>query len=206
MPSFAHTTPTLNERMQGIRLLALDVDGVLTDGAISYAASLPPHDTSSTGTGNETLMRELKSFNVQDGLGIRLLQQYGIEVAIITGRRSPMVEQRARELGITRLFQGRNDKLAALNELAEECSLPLVKIAYCGDDLPDLGAIQAAGLGASVANAPDYIRVHANIVTEKRGGEGAVRELADLILQAQGHWDSVLAQFITQAKPNCAAG
>jgi len=192
--------------MQGIRLLVLDVDGVLTDGAISYTAPLPSHDTSSTGTGDETLMHEQKSFNVQDGLGIRLLQQYGIEVAIITGRRSPMVEQRARELGITRLFQGRNDKLAALKELAKECSLPLVHIGYCGDDLPDLGAIQAAGLGASVANAPDYIRVHANIVTEKRGGEGAVRELADLILQAQGYWDSVLAQFITQAKPNCAAG
>lgn len=206
MPSFANSTSTLNERIQGIRLLALDVDGVLTNGAISYAASLAVHDVSPNDHENDAFLGELKSFNVQDGLGIRLLQQYGVEVAIITGRRSPMVEQRARELGITRLYQGRNDKLAALNELAEACSLSLMQIGYCGDDLPDLGAIQAAGLGASVANAPDYIRVHADLVTEKQGGEGAVRELADLILQAQGHWSSVLAQFITQAKPNCAAG
>ncbi len=114
-----------------IRLLVLDVDGVMTDGRIYY---------SSTG-------EELKAFNIRDGLGIKLLQRAGIEVAIITGRTSPMVERRAGELGISRVVQGREDKQLALRELSGELGIPLEHCAYMGDDLPDLGAIRSAGLG-----------------------------------------------------------
>lgn len=169
------------DRARAIRLLVLDVDGILTNGEIVYTS------------GGE----EVKAFHIQDGLGIKLLQQNGIDVAIITGRRSPMVERRAAELGINDLIQGREDKLAALRVLCEQRGLSLGEVAYMGDDLPDLAAIRAAGLGVSVADAHPAVRDHAIFCTLRTGGRGAVRELADCLLQARGQYQAVLARFLS---------
>lgn len=171
------------DRAQRIRLLALDVDGVLTHGHVTYQSD----------------GQESKTFDTQDGLGLVLLRQHGIELAIITGRTSPMVEHRVKELGIHHLQQGRLDKETALVALAEQQGIPLEACAYCGDDLPDMGAIIRAGLGFSVPNAPSYVQDAADHVTARRGGEGAVREICELLLTAQGHWQAVLTRFQSAA-------
>ena len=149
-----------------IRLLVMDVDGVMTDGKITY-----------TGDG-----QELKSFNIKDGLGIKRAQASGIETAIITGRTSPMVERRARELGIAHLVQGREDKLAALSDLVDQMNLSLDQVAYIGDDLPDLTAIESVRLGACPADAATEVKSKANWVSTRGGGDGCVRELCDLLV------------------------
>ncbi|MEQ9463384.1 MAG: HAD hydrolase family protein [Haliea sp.] len=164
---------------QGIRLLALDVDGVLSDGRVIYA---------SDGS-------ELKAFNIKDGLGIKLLQRTGITVAIITGRRSDVVGRRAAELGITQLIEGREDKLTALRELCAGLDLDLAECAYMGDDLPDLGAIRAAGLGLTVADAVAEVREAADWCSAAAGGAGAVREACEWLLRQRGEWPAILAGF-----------
>ena len=154
-----------------VRWLVLDVDGVLTDGRLYY--------------GNQG--EELKAFNIQDGLGIKLLQKAGIGVAIITGRSSALVDRRAQELGIAPVVQGREDKLTALQELQAQQPMALDEIAYIGDDLPDLAVIRRVGLGITPANGRPQIAAHARLQTVAAGGHGAVREVADLLLMAQGH-------------------
>lgn len=156
-------------RARAIRLLALDVDGVLTDGRITY------------GNGGE----ELKSFDSKDGLGIKLLQRAGVEVAIISGRRSRIVERRAGELGIASIVQGREDKLDALRELCRARGLKLAQCAYMGDDLPDLSAVKAAGLGLTVADASAALREAAHWCSSFKGGAGAVREACEALLEAR---------------------
>jgi 3-deoxy-D-manno-octulosonate 8-phosphate phosphatase (KDO 8-P phosphatase) len=163
-----------------IKLLVLDVDGVLTDGRLWY-------DNSG---------EELKAFDIQDGLGIKLLMRSGVDVGIITGRRSALVARRARELGIRHVVQGREDKLVALRTLAEELAVPLEEIAYMGDDLPDLSAIRAVGLGIAVANARPVVAEHASYKTARSGGDGAVREICELILQAHGKLDAVIEHYL----------
>jgi 3-deoxy-D-manno-octulosonate 8-phosphate phosphatase (KDO 8-P phosphatase) len=165
---------------RNIQMLVLDVDGVLSDGQLYYA------DDGS----------ELKAFYTQDGVGIKMLQRCGIDVAIITGRLSPVVERRASELGINELIQGRDDKLAALHELRERLGLELANIAYMGDDLPDLMAIQRAGLGITVPNAPALVREHADWESQASGGRGAVREACELILSAQEKLEEALAPYL----------
>ncbi|MEO0435834.1 MAG: HAD-IIIA family hydrolase [Pseudomonadota bacterium] len=159
----------IRERALEIRLLALDVDGVLTDGRVTYTSA----------------GEELKSFNIKDGVGIKLIQAAGVEVVIITGRVSPMVERRAKELGIDTIVQGREDKLDALAELCDRRSIELSACAYMGDDLPDLTAIRAAGLGMSTADATDTVRNAADWCASKPGGQGAVREACDALLKAR---------------------
>lgn len=171
---------TVLDKARKIRLLALDVDGVLTDGRLYFSAS-----------GDE-----LKAFNILDGHGIKLLRSQGIEVAIITGRTSPLTARRASDLGIAHLLQGREDKKQALTELCTTLSIQLEAVAYVGDDLPDLGAIRACGLGICVANAHAALKLHADFCTTQRGGEGAVREVCDLILQAQDKYDTVIAHYL----------
>ena len=173
-------TDTPKDKARSIRLLALDVDGVLTDGSLYFHAD-----------GSES-----KTFNSLDGHGIKMLQASGVEVAIITGRRSKMVEQRARALGIKTLFQGREDKLVALRSIQEEKHLDLTQIAYCGDDLPDLAAIRMAGLGITVPNAPSYMAQHADMCTNREGGQGAVREVCDFIMQAQGTLQDAIDHYL----------
>ena len=149
-----------------IRLLVMDVDGVMTDGKVTYTSD----------------GQELKSFNIKDGLGIKRVQASGIETAIITGRTSPMVERRALELGITHLIQGREDKLTALSVLLSEVNLAPNQVAYIGDDLPDLTAIEAVKLGACPADAANEVQSKANWVSTRAGGDGCVRELCDLLV------------------------
>nr|WP_163502776.1 HAD hydrolase family protein [Halomonas socia] len=179
-PDTPSLPPALIDRARHVRLLALDVDGVFTDGRLYFQAD----------------GIEIKAFHTQDGHGVKLLRQAGLEVALITGRDSPMVSQRAAALGIDHVLQGREDKLAALRELCQRLGLGLEQVAYGGDDLPDLAAIKRAGLGISVPNAPDYIRAHADWVTQRPGGHGAVREICDALLQAQGHWGAVVDTFL----------
>lgn len=167
------------QKARDIKLLVLDVDGVLTDGHLWYGNS----------------GEELKAFHIQDGLGIKLLQRAGVDVAIITGRTSQLVARRGAELGIKYIVQGREDKLVALRALASELNIALEEIAYAGDDLPDLSAIAAVGLGIAVANAMPYVAQHAAYKTARNGGDGAVREMCDLILQAQGKFDSMLERY-----------
>ena len=169
----------LKSKLKACRLLATDVDGVLTDGRITYTSD----------------GAELKSFNIQDGLGIKLLQNIGIEVAIITGRTSPMVERRARELGITHLIQGREDKLTALSALCEELDIPLNQSIYVGDDLPDLKAIISAGVGCAPADANENVKAHADYCCTLAGGFGAIREICELTLEAKGQLTEMLKQY-----------
>lgn len=177
MTGYADTTP--ETRARGIRLLALDVDGVLSDGRVIYA---------SDGS-------ELKAFNIKDGLGIKLLQRAGITVAIITGRKSAVVGRRAAELGITDLIEGREDKLAALRELCARLDLSLAESAYMGDDLPDLAAIRAAGLGLTVADAVPEVRAVADWCSAAVGGAGAVREACEWLLRQRGAWPATVAEY-----------
>lgn len=170
---------TIYQKAKNIKLFVMDVDGVLSDGKIIYNS----HDV------------ETKAFYVQDGVGLKALQSFGIELAIITGRSSPMVERRAYELGIRHLIQGRDDKFTALTSLAEALGFDLNQCAYMGDDLPDLKAVREAGLGISVPNGCFETQSVADIVTTKSGGDGAVREVCELILRAQGHYDAFVAKF-----------
>lgn len=171
---------TVMQKARQIRLLALDVDGVLTDGRLYFAED----------------GQELKTFDTQDGHGIKMLQQAGVICAIITGRNTRLVERRARNLGITHLLQSREDKLVALRELSGELGIALENVAYVGDDWPDLPAIRAAGLGVAVANAHSELHSHADYVTRLEGGRGAVREVCDLLLKAQGTYEAALAPYL----------
>ncbi len=170
----------VKEKAARIRLLALDVDGVLTDGRLYFAED----------------GQELKTFDTQDGHGIKMLQHAGIEVAIITGRTTQLVQRRAGNLGIRHLLQGREDKLVALRELIAELGVALDEVAYVGDDWPDLPAILAAGFGVAVANAHSELRARADHVTTLAGGRGAVREVCDLLLNAQDRYQDALAPYL----------
>jgi 3-deoxy-D-manno-octulosonate 8-phosphate phosphatase (KDO 8-P phosphatase) len=169
----------LAQRARAIRLLVLDVDGVLTDGRLYYSSA-----------GEES-----KAFHIQDGLGIKLLQRSGVQVALITGRRSPAVEQRAHELGIALVHQGVEDKLGAFDELLRAQHLAASQAGCMGDDLPDLPLIRCCALGISVPDAPEAVRQHAHYVTRRRGGEGAVREVCELLMAAQGTLDEALRRY-----------
>lgn len=170
----------VTQKARAIRLLALDVDGVLTDGRLWY-------DNSG---------EELKAFHIQDGLGIKLLQGTGVAVAIVTGRTSALVARRAAELGIRHVIQGREDKVVALRGLCDELNLKLDEVAYLGDDLPDLSAIRAVGLGMTVADGHALIARHAVFRTTRNGGFGAVREACELIMQSQGTLDAVFERYL----------
>lgn len=171
--------PQLRARLAGLRLLALDVDGVLTDGSLYFTAN-----------GDE-----MKAFNILDGLGLKLVRDAGVEVAIITGRNSPLTKRRADDLKIKHLIQGREDKQVALQALLEELGISPEQAAYVGDDLPDLSAIRYAGAGMTVANGHWMVKQHADYCTRLAGGQGAVREICDLICDCKGLIDKVTAPF-----------
>jgi 3-deoxy-D-manno-octulosonate 8-phosphate phosphatase (KDO 8-P phosphatase) len=171
---------TLNERAAMIRLAVFDVDGVLTDGRLYFM----PDGT------------EFKSFNTLDGHGIKMLIASGVQVAIISGRNSPLVERRAANLGIKHLIQGREDKLTALDELRQRLPVPMERIAFLGDDLPDLPVMRRVGLGMAVATADSFVREHAHGVTLAAGGLGAAREFCELIMRAQGTLDQARAPYL----------
>lgn len=158
------------QRAENIRLVAFDVDGVLTDGSLLY---------------NES-GEQLKRFNALDGHGLKMLKQSGIKVALITGRSGPIVERRAADLGIALVYQDARDKAQLISNIASDNGFTLDQIAYIGDDIIDLQAMQKVGLAVSVPNAPIYIQQAAHWVTSTQGGYGAARELADVILASQG--------------------
>ena len=168
----------LEQRARALRLLSLDVDGVLTDGRLYYT------------DGGE----ELKAYSTLDGLGIKLLQEAGVEVVLITGRSARNVALRAANLGIATLLQGVADKLAAFDTLRAERGLDWGACGHMGDDLPDLALMLRCGYSATVPAAPAYIRSRARYVTRAAGGEGAVREVADAVLRAKGLLDAVIAR------------
>lgn len=166
-------------RARTVRLLSCDVDGVLTDGRIYVDED----------------GRELKAYSSLDGFGIKMLERAGIVVAWITGSSSPAVAQRAANLGVDRVIQGAEDKLAAWQRLRRELSLAPEQCAHIGDDLPDLPVIVRCGFGATVPHSPEPLRRQAHYVTRAGGGRGAVREVAELILAARGTLEAVLRSY-----------
>lgn len=160
--------------MPSISLLLTDVDGVLTDGSITFDSD-----------GAET-----KTFHVRDGLGVRLWQRAGGTLGIVTGRASVVVEQRARELDIEIVRQSVKEKLPVVEEIAESLGVPLDQVAYLGDDLPDLPAIRAVGFGAAVADAAPEVLEAADYVTTQPGGRGALREVIEKLLKDSGRWET----------------
>jgi 3-deoxy-D-manno-octulosonate 8-phosphate phosphatase (KDO 8-P phosphatase) len=170
----------LESALQKIKLVIFDVDGVLTDGKLF---------TSPDGG-------ESKSFHVHDGQGINFLHRAGISTAVITGRKSVALERRAAELGIEDVFQGNMNKLESLNILLEKFDLAEDEVAYIGDDLPDLPVMIRVGVSVAVADARPEVRERATMVTDARGGSGAVREFCDLLLNAQGKWQPIVESFL----------
>ncbi len=166
-------------RLKQIRLVLLDVDGVLTAGEIIYNDS-----------GEQT-----KVFNVKDGLGIRMLKEAGIQVGIITGRRGKALQHRCDNLGIELIFDGIRDKDKAIDDIHAETGIPIDAMAYVGDDLPDLPAMKKVGLAVAVGDAVPLVRENAHMVTTACGGKGAVREVSETILKAQGHWDDLIERL-----------
>jgi 3-deoxy-D-manno-octulosonate 8-phosphate phosphatase (KDO 8-P phosphatase) len=164
------------QRAAQVRLLVLDVDGVLTDGRLYFDAD----------------GEALKVFDVRDGHGIKLLREAGIEVAILSARTSPIVARRAHDLGIMQVIQGAADKGARFAELARTLGVPLRQCAFIGDDWPDLAALTQAGFAATVADAAPEVRRVAHWTSNAPGGRGAVRELAEFILRAQGRFEPLL--------------
>lgn len=169
------------EKAQQVRLLALDVDGIMTDGRLYF---------DQTG-------QEMKAFSTRDGMGIKALQRCGIAVALITGRQSAMVSQRADELGIELVFQGSDNKSRALQALLQTTGLSARQVCYAGDDWIDLPVLKQVGFSVAVADADPWVRQNVDWVSEEAGGMGAVRALCNLILAAQGRIDNLLQEYLS---------
>ncbi|QTA86444.1 KdsC family phosphatase [Desulfonema magnum] len=174
------TASEITTKMKQIKLLLLDVDGVLTDGSITY-----------TDTG-----AEIKTFNVRDGAGIRLLMKAGITVGIVTGRRSEALLHRCKNLGIDLIFDGVVDKADVLDAVLEQTGTRSSEVAFMGDDLLDISMMRRVGLSIAVSDAHDTVLEGADMVTERKGGAGAVREASEAILKARGLWEKTVARFL----------
>jgi 3-deoxy-D-manno-octulosonate 8-phosphate phosphatase (KDO 8-P phosphatase) len=170
----------LRTRLAAVKLLVFDVDGVLTDGHIIY-----------TDEGAEA-----KTFDVKDGLGIRVASGAGLQVAIMTGRASRVVERRARDLRVSDVLQRVGDKAAALIRLASAKGVPLEEVAFVGDDLNDREAMRLVGVSIAPSDAAAEIREEASVVTDSPGGRGAAREAVEAILRAQGRWEEAVNGYL----------
>jgi 3-deoxy-D-manno-octulosonate 8-phosphate phosphatase (KDO 8-P phosphatase) len=168
------------ERARAIKLVAFDVDGIMTDGSLYL-----------TDDGHET-----KAFNSLDGHGLKMLKSTGVELAIITGRTSQLVIHRARNLGITHLHQGAHDKLTVYRQLLQDLNLSEAQTAYMGDDVVDLPVMRRSGLAITVPAAPDLVKAHSHYLTRREGGRGAVREACEFIMRAQGTFDAQMAIYL----------
>ncbi|MCX5786007.1 MAG: HAD hydrolase family protein [Elusimicrobia bacterium] len=172
-----------------IKILLMDVDGVLTDGKMYF---LPDHKGKIVG---------MKAFHSLDGIGLRLLNQFGIWTGIITGMQSPGTEERARQLGMNYAYQGFLSKLVPLAEILKDSGLKEENVAYIGDDLTDIPVLKKAGLACAPKNALDEVKKVCDLVTQKEGGSGAAREVCDFILKSQGHWGTVMGYVETAHWP-----
>ena len=178
-PELEQVSERVLKQAAKIKLAAFDIDGVFTDGRLWF-----------TDDG-----REFKAFHVLDGLGMKLLGEAGIRVAIITSRFSPVVSRRAAELGIELVYQDQGDKLACFQRILAALKLSPEQASYTGDDLPDLPVLKRAGLAIGVADAHPFLHRHCHYLTRANGGAGAVREVADLILYAQGRLGDIGQRF-----------
>lgn len=169
----------LEARAKAVRMVVFDIDGVLTDGSLFL--------------GDDG--QEYKAFNSLDGHGIKMLRATGVEAGIITGRTSQVVLHRARNLGITRIFQGAEDKLEAFESLLRELALNPEQIAYMGDDIVDLPVLKRCGLAVTVPSAPTEVKARCHLVTQAGAGRGAAREVCELIMRIQGSWAAQLALY-----------
>ena len=167
------------ERIKRIKVLILDIDGVMTDGHIIYSV----------------YGDELKFFDVQDGFGITLLRKAGIKSVIITAKKSRIVKLRARDMKVAKAYQGYMDKVKAFNKAVRKFRVAPEEVCFIGDDLIDLPVLKRVGFAVAVPNAVEEVRQHAHHITERAGGHGAVRELCDLILKSQGKWDLATAKY-----------
>ena len=170
----------ITEKAKKIKLVIFDIDGVLTTGALFI--------------GDDG--QEYKAFNSKDGHGLRMLQDSGVEVAIITGRTSNVVAHRAKDLGITRIYQGKREKLPAYEELIQETGLSHEQIAYVGDDVVDLPVMSKVGLAICVQDGHSFVKQHSHWITESNGGCGAGRDVCEMILDAQGNLHDMLQSYI----------
>ena len=169
----------MEEKAAKIKLFCLDVDGVMTDGRITINAR----------------GEEIKTFDVKDGQGLKMLMSSGVEVAIISGRKSPVLEHRAKDLGVVALYQGVDDKRTLCRQLIEEKGLQKDQVCSMGDDLPDLTMFSESGLCIAVADAAKEVRGAADLITRNRGGRGAVREACEWLLKCQGKWSDAVMAF-----------
>ncbi len=170
----------VGDRAKNIKLIVFDVDGVMTDGSLYLCDD----------------GQEYKAFNSHDGLGMKMLKSSGVEMAIITGRTSNVVVKRAENTGVAHFYQGVEDKLEALEHLAQKLGLELSQCAFMGDDVLDLPPMRRSGLSLTVPAAPPLVKQHAHYVTTREGGRGAIREVVELIMQAQGTYDAQMARFL----------
>ena len=169
----------LADKIGKVKVLILDVDGVLTDGRIVISDD-----------GQET-----KCFNVRDGHGLKMIRRAGVEVMFLTGRKSRVVEHRARELGVERLYQGALDKLAVLQEILNSTGLSPGQVAYMGDDIVDLPVLRRAGFSVTVSDAHEDVLKAVDLVTKNPGGRGAGREVCEIILKVQGKWEGLMERY-----------
>ncbi len=173
-------TESLLARARKIRLIAFDVDGVMTDGTLFLADD----------------GQEYKGFNSLDGHGLKMLRSSGVQLAIITGRESRVVAHRASNLGIEIVHQGAHDKLAVYEALCRELDIACEATAYMGDDVVDLPVMRRAGLAITVPAAPELVKAHSHLITTREAGRGAVREACEFLMRAQGTLDSALAPYL----------
>ena len=169
----------IQTKLKKIKMLVLDVDGVMTDGSIIIDSD----------------GREMKNFNVRDGHGLVMIQRHGIQVAILTGRTSTVVDHRARDLKITEVYQGALNKKEIFAQILEKNNLTPELIAYMGDDIVDIPVLKLVGFSVAVADALELVKKIVDYVTVNRGGQGAVREICEMLLMAQGHWPEVAARY-----------
>ena len=169
----------LADKIRKVNVLVLDVDGVLTDGRIVIGDD-----------GQET-----KCFHVRDGHGLKMIQRAGVEVMFLTGRKSRVVEHRARELGVQRVYQGALDKLAVFEEILKTRGLSAGQVAYMGDDIVDLPVLRRAGFSVTVSDAHEEVLRAVDLVTQNPGGGGAVREVCEMILKVQGKWEDAMGRY-----------
>lgn len=176
----AHDHAEAEARAARVQLMIFDIDGILTDGSLHF------------GPDGEMM----KTFNVLDGHGIKLLQQAGVPAAIISARQSPILARRAADLGVAHVFQGVHDKLAAFEQLLSRCGLDAQACGFVGDDVIDLPILLRVGFAASVPNGHPEVRSRVHYVTQMHGGRGAAREICDFLLRAQGKYEAALAPYL----------